>query len=161
MEQVNSAEGPEWKLWEQPAGHRSRGRAAFQAAIAARRQGDDAFDRFHLALLRAKHEENKDHGRRQVLLDVATATGLDLDRFQADLDDRSSLPLIGADYEEARNRYGVFGTPTLVFPNGEACYLKLLPIPPASDTMSLFDDVMRGGRERPYLLELKRPKPPE
>ncbi|MDP9472752.1 MAG: hypothetical protein M3Q71_19155, partial [Chloroflexota bacterium] len=47
LEQVNSAEGPEWKLWEQPDSHRSRGRVAFQAAIAARNQGDEAFERFH------------------------------------------------------------------------------------------------------------------
>jgi len=96
LEQVNSDKGPDWKLWEQPDSHRSRGRPAFQAAIAARRQGDAAFDRFHIALLRAKHEEGKDHGRRQTLLDVARSVDLDLERFERDLSDRSGLPLIGA-----------------------------------------------------------------
>jgi predicted DsbA family dithiol-disulfide isomerase len=161
LEQVNSAEGPEWKLWEQPDSHRSRGRPAFQAATAARNQGDEAFDRFHIALLRAKHEDGKDHGRRQVLTKVAESAGLDMDRFQRDLVDRSSLPQIGRDYEEARDRFGVFGTPTFVFPNDQAVYLKLLPAPPEADTMTVFDDFVRSARDRPYLLELKRPLRPE
>ncbi|MDP9364785.1 MAG: DsbA family protein [Chloroflexota bacterium] len=160
LEQVNSDKGPDWKLWEQPDSHRSRGRPAFQAAIAARRQGDEAFDRFHIALLLAKHEDGKDHGRRQTLLDVARSVDLDLERFERDLSDRSGLPLIGADYEEARDRYGVFGTPTFLFPNGEATYLKLKPVPPEAETMALFEDFVRAGRDRPYLLEVKRPQRP-
>ncbi|CAA9560189.1 MAG: hypothetical protein AVDCRST_MAG19-1737 [uncultured Thermomicrobiales bacterium] len=161
LEQVNSAEGPEWKLWEQPDSHRSRGRPAFQAAIAARRQGDAAFERFHFALLRARHEENKDHGRRKVLLEVAEQVGLDRERFERDLDDRSLLPQIGEDYEQGRNVVGAFGTPTFVFPNGEAAYLKLLPPPPPSETMSVFEQFVSLGRERPYVLELKRPQRPD
>jgi predicted DsbA family dithiol-disulfide isomerase len=161
LEQVNSAEGPEWKLWEQPDTHRSRGRPAFQAAIAARKQGDDAFDRFHIALLRAKHEDGKDHGRPEVLTEVAERVGLDMDQFRRDLADRSLLPLIGRDYTEARDRFGVFGTPTFVFPNDQAAYLKLLPAPPEEETMAVFEDFVRSARDRPYLLELKRPPRPE
>ncbi|HEU5431193.1 MAG TPA: DsbA family protein, partial [Thermomicrobiales bacterium] len=43
LEQVNSAEGPDWKLWEQPDNFRSRGLPAFRAAEAARQQGEEAF----------------------------------------------------------------------------------------------------------------------
>ena len=100
LEQVNSAEGPEWKLWEQPDSHRSRGRPAFQAAMAAQKQGSEAFDRFHLALLTAKHEDGKDHGRRSTLVDVARGSDLDVERFESDLSDRSGLGRIGEDYTE-------------------------------------------------------------
>ena len=110
--------------------------------------------------MRAKHEDGQDHGRRQVLLEVARQAGLDVERFEQDSRDRSFLPLIGTDYEEARDRYGIFGTPTFVFPNGEAAYLKLRPVPPGPDTMSVFDDFLRAGRDRPYILEVKRPSPP-
>ncbi len=161
LEQVNSAEGPDWKLWQQPDSHRSRGRPAFQAAIAARRQGDDAFDRFHLALLRAKHEDGQDHGRAETLIDVARRVDLDVERFERDLHDRSHLPLIGVDYEEARARHGVFGTPTFVFPNGEAAYLKLLPLPPEAETMPVFEEFVRAARDRPFVLEIKRPRRPD
>src|SRR3712207_8184447 len=40
---------------------------SFQAAIAARNQGDAAFERFHMALLRARHEQNLDHWKRNTL----------------------------------------------------------------------------------------------
>ena len=160
LEQINSAEGPEWKLWEQPDSHRSRGRPAFQAAIAARMQGDDAFARFHLALLRLKHEEGKDHGRSATLRAAAEAAGLDLERFETDRADRAHLPLIGADYTEARERYGVFGTPTFVFPNGTASYLKTLPPPPKEEAVPFFEDFVRTVRDRPYITEIKRPSPP-
>ncbi|GIW03921.1 MAG: hypothetical protein KatS3mg059_0541 [Thermomicrobiales bacterium] len=59
LEQVNSGEGPDWKLWEQPSDFKSRGRDAFHAAIAARQQGEDAFQRFHYALLDLKHVQGK------------------------------------------------------------------------------------------------------
>lgn len=161
LEQVNSAEGPEWKLWEQPDSQRSRGRPAFQAAIAARKQGDAAFERFHDALLRAKHEDGKDHGKRQTLRAVAEEAGLDLDAFDRDSSDRSLLPVIGTDYTEARERYGAFGTPTIVFPNGEAMYVKFLPPPPAEDAVSLFEQFVTVARDRPFVLEWKRPTKPE
>lgn len=161
LEQVNSPEGPEWKLWEQPPEHKSRGRDAFHAAIAARQQGEDVFLRFHLALLDLKHVQGKDHGKRATLLEAAQRAGLDIDRFVRDLEDRSLLREIGADYCEGRERHGVFGTPTFVFPNGAAAYLKLLPPPPPEDAVPLFEEFVRTVRDRAYFHELKRPKRPE
>lgn len=161
LEQVNSAEGPDWKLWEQPDGHRSRGRSAFQAAMAARNQGEDAFERFHAALLAATHENGQDHGQRRTLLAVGESVGLDMERFERDLVDRSLLPKIGEDYTEGRDRYGVFGTPTFVFPSGEAAYLKMLPAAPADEALPVFEEFVRTTRGRPYIAEIKRPRPPE
>jgi protein-disulfide isomerase-like protein with CxxC motif len=161
LEQVNSTEGPEWKLWEQPDSHRSRGRVSLQAAIAAREQGDAAFEQFHLALLKAKHEDGQDHGQPETLVAIAQTVGLDLARFERDRTDRSLLARIGEDYTEGRERHGVFGTPTFVFPNGGAAYLKMLPAPPLTETMAVFEEFVRTVRDRPYLTEIKRPRKPE
>ncbi len=38
LEQVNSQQEPEWKIWEQPEDYPSRGIHAFRAAEAARQQ---------------------------------------------------------------------------------------------------------------------------
>jgi predicted DsbA family dithiol-disulfide isomerase len=160
LEQVNSVEGPEWKLWEQPADYKSRGRDAFHGAIAARNQGEDAFQRFHLALLNAKHVEGKEHSRRETLLEAAKAAELDLARFERDLNDRSLLARIGADYEEAREKYGVFGTPTFVFPDGAAAYIKMRPAAPAADAVAVFEDFVKTVQGRPYISEVKRPTKP-
>jgi predicted DsbA family dithiol-disulfide isomerase len=160
LEQVNAAEGPEWKLWEQPADYVSRGRDAFHAAIAARNQGTASFEAFHYGLLHAKHVDGKNHGRRSVLLAVAEAAGLDMERFERDLADASLLERIGEDYEHARNTFGVFGTPTLVFPCGAAAYLKMRPAPPAEEALVVWDSVTSIICDRPYIAEIKRPIPP-
>lgn len=158
LEQVNSPHGPEWKLWEQPDDFRSKGLAAFRAAIAARRQGEEAFERFHYALLALKHEEGKDHGRDKTLRAAAEQAGLDLEKFDTDRVDRSALTEIGTDYTRARGEYGVFGTPTFVFPGGEAVYVKMKPPAPADEAVAVFHDVIQTARHRPYLHEIKRPQ---
>ena len=129
--------------------------------MAAKRQGAEAFDRFHLALLRAKHETNQDHGKPKVLQSVAASVGLDTDRFDRDRADRSLLSQIGADYEEGRTHHGAFGTPTLVFPGGAAVYLKMRPPAPPDESVAIFDDLRRMTIHRPYIAEIKRPVKPE
>ncbi|MCA9860548.1 MAG: DsbA family protein, partial [Thermomicrobiales bacterium] len=64
LEQVNSPEGPEWKLWEQPDDFVSRGLYAFRGAEAAKLQGADAFINYHYAVLEARHVEDKNIGRK-------------------------------------------------------------------------------------------------
>lgn len=160
LEQVNSAEGPEWKLWEQPEDYVSRGRGAFHGAIAARNQGDQAFLAFHYALLYAKHVDGKNHGRRNVVVDVAKSAGLDMARFERDLDDYSLLSALGVDYEYARNELGVFGTPTLVFEDGASAYLKMLPPSPEAEAMENWAHITDLIRNRPYIAEIKRPSKP-
>ena len=127
------------------------------AAIAARRQGPEAFDRFRRELLALKHEGGLDHGLRATQEEAARRAELDLSRFAADLDDRTLLSEIRDDYQHARTEHSVFGTPTFVFPNGQAAYIKLLPPPPAEDAVALWQDFANSVRDRPYLREIKRP----
>lgn len=158
LEQVNSVNGPEWKLWEQPEGFRSKGLPAFQGALAARRQGDAAFDAYHRAMLTLRHEEGKDHGKRATVLEAATRAQLDLAVFERDLGDRSLLATIGEDYQRGREQFGIFGTPTFVFPNDESAYLRMLPPAPEEDAVAFFEEFARIARGRPYIHEIKRPK---
>jgi predicted DsbA family dithiol-disulfide isomerase len=161
LEQVNAPEDADTPVWELPAERRSRGRESLHAAAAARRQGPEAYARFHMALLTLKHEEGQDHGKRATLEEAARRAELDLDRFNADLADRSLLRDIRDDYVDARERLGVFGTPTFVFPNGQAAYLQVLPPPPAEEAVPLWEDFVQTVRDRPYLREIKRPRRPE
>lgn len=157
LEQVNSENGPEWKLWEQPDEYRSRGLLAFRGAAAARLQGDDAFLRYHHALLFLKNIEALEHGKRSTVIQAAERAGLDPSRFEADLDDRALLHGIGADYERARSTYRVFGTPTFVFPNGATAYLKMLPAPSKDEAVPVFREFVRTVRDKTIIRELKRP----
>jgi predicted DsbA family dithiol-disulfide isomerase len=156
LEQVNSIQGPEWKLWEQPDEYRSKGLWAFRAAEAARKQGREAFERFHMALLNARHVDNADIADRALLMDLARGTGLDPELFQWDLADRSLMAKIGEDYERGVQEHGIWGTPTLVFDGDQSAYLKLRPAPPAEECVKAFDE-LRDVINRPYVIEVKRP----
>ncbi len=158
LEQVNSVQGPEWKLWEQPDDYRSKGLWAFRAGEAAKLQGPEAFERFHLALLTARHVDRKDVADRSVLLDVARESGLDVGKFESDLSDRGLMAKIGEDYSRAVEEYGIWGTPTLVFEGGESAYLRMRPDPPEEESVRVFEELVDAIRDRPYLLELKRPR---
>lgn len=157
---MNSKEGPDWRFWEQPFDAPLRGQLAFRGGVAARRQGEEAFDRFHRTLLRLRHVERQDLRELATIERAATEAGLDLERLRRDMDDPTILRPVGEDYTEARERYGVFGTPTFVFPNGAAAYLKMRPEPDEAETMRVFDLLYGIMAERRYIEEIKRPVPP-
>lgn len=160
LEQINSDKGDDWLLWEQPDDFRSRGLLAFRGAQAAMRQGDAAWSRFRTALLRARHEDEHDISKRAVVLSAASAAGLDLDQFAADLDDRSLMPAIGEDYASGRDSHGAFGTPTFVFPDGSSAYVKLTRVPDADQAMPMWREFVQTVVGRPEFQEIKRPQKP-
>ncbi len=159
LEQVNNKFGPEWKLWDQPESYPSRSRLCWKGAEAARQQGDDAFARFHLALLTARHVDGKELTERQTIIDAARSAELDVEQFERDFD-AATLEGVGRDHEAGVDTYGVFGTPTLVFPDGRAAYLRLRPLPPESEMMGVWERLRDLIAEHPYVLEVKRPVPP-
>lgn len=160
LEQVNAPADTEETVWDLPPENRSQARNSMHAAAAAMRQGEDAFQRFSLAVLALKHEEGKDHGKRATLTEAAERARLDLEQFEKDLQDRSLLLQIRDDFMQGRDLHGIFGTPTFVFPNGEAAYLQVRPTPPGDDALALWQDFVRDVCDRPYLRELKRPRRP-
>lgn len=161
LEQVNSAEGAEWKLWEQDDSYVSRGLNAFRGAEAAKRQGLDQFLNYHYAILDARHVDDKNIGRKEVVVEAARSAGLDVNAFETALADRALLSNIGKDYENARDVFGVFGTPTFVFPGGEAAYIKMRPKAPEADAVAVWNDFVTTVVGRPYVSEIKRPSRPE
>ncbi|MBI4763894.1 MAG: DsbA family protein [Deltaproteobacteria bacterium] len=158
LEQVNSTLGPQWKLWEQPDEFMSRGLWAFRAGEAARLQGKERFEGFHLAVLRARHAEKKDISNQEVLITLAGGAGLDVEKFRKDLADRNLLAKIGEDYTRGVQEHGVWGTPTLVFNGRQAAYLRLKPAPPPEESVKLFEELFSIIYHRPNILEVKRPR---
>ena len=158
LEQVNSTRGPEWTVWDQPENVQSFSRNQFVAAYAAEKQGPEAFKKFHQALFSAHHENGKVPGKLDTLIAAATEAGLDIERFKADLNDKSQWERIGNDYEEGKQK-GVFGTPTLVFPNDSAIYVKMRPAAPEDETVTVWEQIVSMA-EQPYLAELKKGNPP-
>ena len=157
LEQVNSQQGPEWKIWKQSEDYPSRGLVAFQAAEAARRQGEIAFNRFHYTLLNARHRQRQNIAEKNTLIEVARSVGLEMVQFEKDLGDRTLLNRLTEDHTFAVETLGVFGTPTLVFPERQAVFLKLESPPPLGECSSVFNEVRHLVEYRPYIMEIKRP----
>ena len=159
LEQANSKHEPPWKVWEQPANYPSRGLNAFRAAEAVRRQGKGVFSSFHIALLKAKHEQGQDIADINTLTEVAKSAGLEMNQFQKDYSNRKLLAKLGKDHTFAMGTFGIFGTPTLVFSKEQAIFVKLSSPPPPEESLSVFTEVRHMAEQKQYIRELKRPQP--
>ena len=157
LTQVNSKDDG-FTVWDAPESEYVRGRQAFKAAEAARRQ--DGFEDFHMRLLRARHIDRADIDDVVVVERVAEESGLDLDRFRKDVADPTVLSALERDHRGGAAEHGVFGTPTFVFEGGHAAYVRLSEIPEVADSVALFDRLISIAAEEPRILEIKRPVKP-
>jgi predicted DsbA family dithiol-disulfide isomerase len=161
LSQVNHLPEPDdepWTVWDAPETENVKGRLAFKGAEAARRQ--DRFEAFHLALLDARHRQRMNIEDAEVVDRIAAGARLDLDRFHADLADPTILERLERDHTEARAEHGVFGTPTFVFRDGGAAYVRLAQPPRAEDAVRIFDRIVGVTSAEPGILEIKRPVAP-
>ncbi len=160
LEQINAGNNdPDWRVWEQPLDPKNRVQLGFRGAIAARRQGLDKFEAFHLAWLDARHAMQPGV-RPPTVEEVAQRIGLDMVQFERDLNDPALWATMACDFQRGVEEFGVFGTPTFVFPNGESAYLKMKPAPPKEEAVALWHDFVATVTTRPNIHEIKRPKKP-
>jgi len=157
LSQVNSKQ-ESWTVWDAPESELVKGRLAFQAAEAARRQ--EKFDRFHMALLRARHRDRLNIDDPKVVEEVAASAGLDVERLRRDIADPTILQGLARDHQTARSQHGVFGTPTFLFRDGSAAYVRLAPAPLNGDAVRILDEIIAIAAREPAILEIKRPVPP-
>jgi predicted DsbA family dithiol-disulfide isomerase len=160
LAQVNQKLGEEYKVWEEPTEKLPPGIWGLRAGLAAGRQGPDQFERFFSLLLKARHEDRKELGDKEMLKGVAQDAGLNVARFTQDLEDPLTLQQVAESHTEAVERHGVFGTPTFVFPNGASSYLKLLQPEGKEQAAKAFDTVMDLMEGEAFVGEVKRPQPP-
>jgi predicted DsbA family dithiol-disulfide isomerase len=160
LEQVNSDKGPDWKVWEQPLDHRTRGWEGFRAAVAALNQGEDVFERFHFGWFEALHDTPVGV-KRPTVFEVAECVGLDVEQFERDFSNPELWARVGEDYLYGRENFGVFGTPTVVFPDGASAYFQTRPAAPEGEALRVWSDFVDLVVGRPYIKEIKRPVKPE
>ena len=129
------------------------------SGLAAKRQGEEAFQGFFMALLRARHEDKKDLLDPAVMGEAAVAAGLDMARFREDAADPELLKDIAESHTVAVEEYGAFGVPTYVFPSGNAAFLKMF-VPPDEEAGEVYEMVTKVMSEAKHVGELKRPQPP-
>ena len=150
-----------WQIWNERLdkgdGSGCKGLLPFLASLASRKQGQDAHAAFRLALQRANHAHYQPYSLETVR-GVARAVGLDMGRFEHELANPEARTVLAHEHMRAAAQ-DVFGTPTVVFPGGQAAYLRLQEAPRSADEgVALFEDV-RGLLERyPYLQTVRRPR---
>ena len=144
------------QYWKRPWKLANSELRGFIAAEAARRQGNEAFLRFHDALEDAVHEQLLELGEETTLIAVTQQAGLDMDRFLADWHDLQLTQAVQRSHEQGSEKFNISGTPTLVFPNGRSFHLELSEIPPAADTLEAFQVFETMALRLPYIKQLKR-----
>ena len=158
LEQVNSKEGDGWKAWEQGPDYESRGLLALCAGEASKSQGNKLHNVFFMKLLEARHVDRKDVRERDVILEIARDSGLDMGSFEKELDDSETLKKVGADHERAAD-LGIFGTPTFVFADSPPTFVKTYT-PPKNEAVAAFRHFIALSRDSKLFGEIKRPQPP-
>lgn len=92
---------------------------------------------------------------RDDVVEIAARAGLDIDSFRRD--EALWLGSVRASHEGAVSARGVFGTPTLVFGDDSAVFLRLTELPPAAKDQSRWNAVTTFATTLPEISELKRP----
>ena len=160
LQQVNQKVGPDYLAWSETDEELHHSVWGLRAGEAARLQGEDALRRFMPLILEARHVDRKELNDKELLKSLAAKAGLDVPRFEKDLGDRSLLDVIAASHTHAVEDLGVFGTPTFVFENGAAAFLKMLKPRTQEEAVRSFDALMPVMEGEVAVGELKRPQPP-
>ena len=87
---------------------------ALRAAKCARLQGEEEFQRLHIALFKAFFEDSRNIADREVLLSLAEDAGLDVGRFSSDFDRGSQESEVLAEYQDAKREYEAWGVPLAI-----------------------------------------------
>ncbi|HEX2912651.1 MAG TPA: DsbA family protein [Chloroflexia bacterium] len=152
-----------WNIWDQkPDSSEVKGLLPFLAGgVAHAAGGEQALSKFYEVLGRMRHEEGLSIWERGIIEKAWQEAGLDASLLQGVFDgsDRRGYEKLQNDHTEAVQKYNAFGTPTLVFEESRAFFLKLMPRPEATDeALELFQHLQRLAMGfRHGVLEFKRP----
>jgi predicted DsbA family dithiol-disulfide isomerase len=102
-------EGGDWPTTTLPA---------FEAAWCAARQDETVFLEFDLRVRKAFFAEGRNIGKRDVLVELASEVGLDVDTFIRDSDSGRAREAVLEEARLGQERYNVRGTPTLMLEDG-------------------------------------------
>lgn len=159
LEQANSRRGEQWKAWQDPR-FTSRDIPPHEAAKSVlTHHGEEAFEKYHMALFRAYHVDKRDIANPLELLNIAEELGIDTTEVAEDLRTRKFKEVVGADHEEGDEKYDIFGVPTVVFNGEQPTFFKLAEgeWEGTDEDVSLFHDLYNVAAPRSYMMEIKKP----
>lgn len=156
LEQVNlDADADPDELWGSPESRRSL--LPMASAKWAESEGAETFRRVHEAFFEALHTDRKKIGKPEVTEEVLGGAGLDGGAILEEVRRNPKwLDATRADHD-AGDELGIFGVPTLVFPDCEPVFLRLLEAPEGERALDAFRRVRENAAD-PIFNEFKRTK---
>lgn len=128
---------------------------ALELTKATQAGGPEVFAAYHSVVFDAMHGQHRKLAPAD-LLQFARDAGLDVARFGAERMQGKWLAAVEGDHREGTDRWRVFGTPTLVFQDETATYLKFTSVPPSPQEAAEVLDALRClARCHPELVEIK------
>ncbi|MBI3129518.1 MAG: DsbA family protein [Candidatus Tectomicrobia bacterium] len=115
----------DFHLWESGDPFPNCSLPSAEAGIAVRNQGPEAWERFHLSLLRAFFTENRNISDKAVILDVAEKSGVDADLVRDALESGTYRRQAFDEYTQAVQQ-GISGIPSVVV-NDQAVLVGAVP----------------------------------
>lgn len=156
LEQVNLDDDADVdELWGSPESRRSL--LPMASAKWAEAEGDDTFRRVHEAFFEALHTDRKKIGKPEITQEVLDGAGLDGSGILEEVRGNPKwLEAVRADHD-AGDELGIFGVPTLVFPDCDPVFLRLLEPPEGERALDAFRRVRENAAD-PIFNEFKRTK---
>ena len=97
-----------------------------EAGMAAQRQGEEVFLRFHAELFRAFFIENRSLIEKDTFVGIAREVGLDLNTFISDIEDKTFQDLVRRQCQDAVDTYLVSAVPTVLI-GGKRRQIGMVP----------------------------------
>jgi predicted DsbA family dithiol-disulfide isomerase len=133
---------------------------SFMALAAAKHQGALKHHRFALELMRAKHQGKLEFDG-EIFENAAKQAGLNLERFQTDMQDVDARRHEVAQDLDAADELAVFGTPTVVLESGNAAYFRFAKLPETfPEQQKLWDLYVAVLENSVHIETIKRPRKP-
>jgi 2-hydroxychromene-2-carboxylate isomerase len=156
LEEINRAEGKKHP-WEREW---SYGWSMMRIGALLRRKDPALLDAWYERAGRALHEEGRQPHRREIAEALLGELGVDGPTVVADaLADPTTHDDVHVEHERVVAE-GVFGVPTLFFPDGQCLFGPVLVDPPTGDDAVTLWDHVCGWLRFPTLYEIQRPKSP-
>lgn len=105
--------GLSYKMWDKDEFPRWS-MPGLEAGVAAQRQGEEAFHRFHVNLFGSFFLESQSLIDKDNLLTIARRSGLDVHTFQRDIEDPALQTAVRKQCEEATDTYLISAVPTVI-----------------------------------------------
>ncbi|OGL58607.1 MAG: hypothetical protein A3I72_09680 [Candidatus Tectomicrobia bacterium RIFCSPLOWO2_02_FULL_70_19] len=131
----------DFRLWEGKEKFPDCSLPSAEAGIAVRNQGPEAWERFHLGMLRAFFTENRNVSDKAVVLDVAEKCGADVPLVRDALESGTYRQQAHAEYTQAVQQ-GITGIPSVVV-NDEAVLVGAVPI---EQYRHVIDSILKTGK---------------